>query len=130
MAAVISFSSEENWFINGWGWRTLLDRASQEAVGQPEAERLEISRHSHGLDFTQLDPSARARTAALLARAATALRAEYQAHGGTFEADYANALATLLPLLAAETGDNAGNEAANEVTDKTGDKATDDADAG
>lgn len=113
MAAVISFSSDENWFINGWGWRTLLDRAIQDAAGEPEAARLETALHSQGLDFTRFDQSTRARTAALLTRSATALRAEYQAHGGTFEAAYADALGKLLPLLAAEADNKAeGNNTA------------------
>jgi hypothetical protein len=104
LSGVISFSGGEDWFVNGWGWRTLMDQALRDAEGRPEADEFETGLASHGLPFAMVDPGRRAGVATALLRSVRTLLARYAEQAGDYERGYAESLHDLAVLLEREAG--------------------------
>jgi hypothetical protein len=102
MSGVVMFPDGTAWFVNGWGWRTLLERAIGDAARSSEAASLEVNLHSHGLSLDRLDQPARVRVAKSLVSSAQALRDEYQTSADPYEIGYASSLSELIEMLETE----------------------------
>jgi hypothetical protein len=99
MSGVISFTSGEPWFINGWGWRQLMQRAIRDAGEQPYAGYLIQSLHLHGVTFELIEPAERPPIAAALLRAAKAVAEDYADHPDAYEQGYVTHLRDLAQRL-------------------------------
>src|SRR5687768_5126638 len=98
MSGVVAFPDGTQWFVNGWGWRTLMERAVASAQDEPEATKFLESLHSQGLIFELLDKDFARRTAKSLSEVAVSLRREFET-GSDYEVEYAARLEELLAGL-------------------------------
>ena len=104
MSGVVGFSSGANWFIGGWGWRTLIERAIEDASSSEDKAELESSLYSSGLSFEHLSRDDRLRIASLLFESARRVMSRFAQDPGSdeYEQRYVSRLAELIDLLEAE----------------------------
>lgn len=95
MAGAIGVSDTVTWFINGWGYRQLIDEAVR--LSAPERrEQLERYRVQPGLTLPLLPEADRVPVATILLRAAEALIATYEHSTEEYERGYAERLRDLV----------------------------------
>jgi hypothetical protein len=101
MAGSIGVSDGVNWFINGWGYRQLIDEAVRFAPPE-HREQIEQYRVQPGLTLSLLPQPDRVPVATTLLRAARELIVKYEQSGDEYERGYAEALRDLVAKLGDE----------------------------
>jgi hypothetical protein len=95
VAGAIGVSDTVTWFINGWGYRQLIDEAVR--VSSPQRrEQLEHYRVQPGLTLTLLPETDRVPVATILLRAAHNLIGRYEHSAEEYERGYAEKLRDLV----------------------------------
>jgi hypothetical protein len=98
LSGVITFSSDEAWFINNHGWRRLWDRVLRDAGMSPDRREFVTSLVSQGMFFESIEPRDRVRIATALLRASETLWQQYAADGDSGYAEKLDDLRQLLQL--------------------------------
>lgn len=101
MAGSIGVSDTVTWYINGWGYRQLIDEAVR--VAPPERrEQLEHYRVQPGLTLSLLPAADRMPVATILLGAAQELIARYEQSAEQYERGYAEKLRDLVAKVSEE----------------------------